>query len=304
MKFHCHRIWVILVLVTIVLDGCNGGVNRLSEPVGKFRIATEGTIDVAQPYITELNQVERSLRFTEAFADPNMDVDGKFLSPIFAPEGIRARLDCFATISLYARRLAEVADSSTGKKLRTNTESLGASLKDLGSRIESITGDKTINSYAGPVSALIGFIGELWVQNERKKALETAIKDAAPQVNKILCLLESDLKMAHQGRTEVLLARYNELRLAYNRKKATLGDAERRERLNELERLANQYEQLMSFPPQDVIIEMKRAHEAMVRAAEDLDKIETFRDFVDAVEVFAMRVQQAQAVFSSFRDAY
>ncbi|HHT9135213.1 MAG TPA: hypothetical protein ACFYD2_09945 [Candidatus Avalokitesvara rifleensis] len=281
-------------------------MNRLSEPVGKFRIATEGTIEVAQPYITELNQVERSLRFTEAFAKPDMSVDGEFLSPIFAPEGIRARLDCFAAISLYASRLAEVADSSTGKKLRTNTEALGASLKDLGSRIESITGDKTINSYAGPVSALIGFIGELWVQNERKKALETAIKDAAPLVNKILCLLESDLKMAHQGRTEVLLARYNELRLAYNsnRKKATLGDAERRERLNELERLANQYEQLMSFPPQDVIIEMKRAHEAMVRAAEDLDKIETFRDFVGAVEVFAMRVQQAQAVFSSFRAAH
>lgn len=301
MKFYEQKVLIFLSVAMVVLGGC-ATANRLSEPVGKFRLATEGVIEVTRPYITQLNQVERSLKFTEAFANVHMDVDEEFLRPTFAPEGIRARLDCFAVIDLYTARLAEVADSKATEKLRTNTEALGANLKNLGTRIEKITGDDTIKSYGGPVTALVGFVSEIWIESEREKALETAIKSAAPQINKILDLLEHDLRTAHQGRTDALLTKYNELRLAYNDGKNKMGDAERKERLSELEKLANQYEQLTSFPPQDVIGRMKKAHESMVKAADNLDNIETFRDFVVAVEVFAMRVQQAQIIISSLRD--
>ena len=296
--FYKKKTLFILVVVLVVLNGC-GASERLSEPVGKFRIATKGAAEVTRPYLIQLNEVERRYKFNEAYVEPTIEIDATFLTPTFAPEGIAARLECFAIIDIYTTRLAEIADSKVTEKLRTNTNALGTNLDDLFARIGTIKGDSTIQSYAGPVSALVGFVAEIWIDSQRNKALKIATQKAAPQVNKILNLLEADLRKAHHGRAEAVLTEYVDLVEKYNADRDTLGDKARKARLDELEMLANQYELLESNPPQDVIRTMREAHESMVKAAGDIGNEVTFGEFVAAVEILAMQVQQAQVMLGT-----
>ena len=137
MKSNREKILAVLIMAIIVLGGCSTA-NRLSEPVGKFRVASERALTVTRPYITQLNKVERNLKFTEAFADASIKINDTFLSPTFAPEGIRARLEAFEVIDVYTARLAEIADSKATSKLRTNAKALGDNLTSLSTRIDKI----------------------------------------------------------------------------------------------------------------------------------------------------------------------
>lgn len=304
MKFNGKRLWFFFIIFLVVVGGCTSA-NRLSEPVGKFHQATTGTIGITQPYLTQLNRVERRLKFTQALADPQKQIDPSFFTPTFTPAGIRARLECLELIDLYATRLGQIADSKASEKLATNADALGAGLANIGASIEKITGDAgKIKDFVGPASALAKFVGQMWIESQRKRALELAIREAAPTVNRVLDLLETDLREAYRGKIEALALGYNNLTLAYEKKKGEMTYLDRKAILSDLETLANEYEELTSFsiPPQDLINRMRKAHEAMVVAAENLDKIETFKDFAAAVELFAQRVQQAQAILKSLRE--
>jgi hypothetical protein len=282
---------------------CARPVGNISPQVGKFRTSTETTIAVTRPYLTELNAVERSILFSDARVNKAINIDEKFFAPTFSPKGIQVRLQCFELIDIYTARLADIVNSKASQNLSKNTTALGESLRGLGTTIEGITGDRTIRDYSGPVSSLVNFISEIWIENERSKALTLAVNQASPQVDKVLALLERDLLQAHNARLESALIQYNNLRLDYNSKKNTLSDRERNERLQELERLANGYDQLSSIPPQDVITGMRNAHRAMVQAVADLDNIGNLQNFTDAVEVFSLRVQEAQTIFTGIRNA-
>jgi hypothetical protein len=47
---------------------------------------------------------------------------------------------------------------------------------------------------------------------------------------------------------------------------------------------------------------MRNAHDAMTKAAENLDNIETFKDFVVAVDVFAASVSGTAMIYNSFKN--
>jgi len=302
-KLDIKKLLLLVGLVIIVSGGCTTA-NRLSEPVGKFQKATTGTIEVAQPYFIQLNRVERRLKFTEALANPEIRIDPSFFAPTFSPKGIQARIECLALINLYATRLGEIADSKASEKLGTNADALGASLTDLGKNIAKITGDSSkLQDIAGPVTALTKLVGQMWIESERKRALELAIRQAAPAVNRVLDLMELDLREAYRDKLEALSSAYGQLTLRYEDNKGTMTYLERKALLHDLENLANEYEELASFstPPQELIVKMRTANNAMVTAAENLNNVQTLKDFAAAVELFAQRVQQAQAVLKGLR---
>ena len=303
MKFNQCKLLLLIGLIVIVFCGC-ASPNRLSEPVGKFQKATTGTIEVAQPYFIQLNRVERRLKFTGALADHKKKLDPSFLAPTFSPKGIQARIECLTLVNLYATRLGEIADSKASETLGTNADALGTSLTNLGTSIEKITGDSAkIHELAGPVSALAKLVGQMWIENERKRALELAIRQGAPAVNRVLDLMELDLREAYRGKLEALVLGYSQLALDYERNKGTMTYPERKALLNDLESLANEYDELasVSTPPQELIGKMRMANNAMVTAAENLDNVQSWKDFAAATEVFAQRVQQAQAVLKGLR---
>ena len=192
----------VAALLCLALPGCAGNPNRFQEPVGTFRTATAAATEVARPYFVELNQVELHLMAVEASTDKTIAIDDSFVRPTFAPEGIRARLETFQLIDAYAQRLADIAGSDAAATLRTNAEALGTNLKTLTERIQGITGDETAANYAGPITSLVTAVQAMWIERKREAALRTALNQAAPQVNRILLLLEKDLAEAHRGRVD------------------------------------------------------------------------------------------------------
>ena len=292
---------VVFSLLALLVSGCQTAVS-LSEPIGKFRTATQAVTVTSMDYFLQLNQRERNFSFFEIHTDKTKNVDATVTKAIFSGKGIQARLRALMVVDLYSARLAEVVDADTSTQLGTNVDALGISLKSLGDTVKSITDDDTVTKYAEPITALVGFVSAMWIEHERQKALKTAIADAAPQVTRILILLEDDLQKAHDDRVEYALLKYNELRLKYNKERESLSDPVRKERLIELEDMYNKYEEISTLSPVGVVSAMRNAHDAMIKSAENFGKIEDFRNFVTAVELFSMRVKEASAIYKAFRD--
>ena len=114
-------------LIAVLVGGC-GSADRMQKPIAAFRTATADLTGVARPYLMELNQVERHQVFVDAAADPTQSLDEKIIKPVFAPEGIRARLEALAIIDSYAQRLATIAGSDASAQLRTNAKALSENL--------------------------------------------------------------------------------------------------------------------------------------------------------------------------------
>ncbi len=217
-----YRARIIIFLSLLALfSGC-GTSGKLSEPIGKYRVATQEVVSTSREYFLNMNRIERNYNFTLVYTE-NKPVDGLVTNAIFSAEGIKARINALAIIDSYSTRLAEIVGLNVNENLKKNSEALGKSLKDLGTTVQSISGDSTIASYSDPVVALVKYVASMWIEQKRKEALETAINNASPEVSKILTLLENDLQKAHDDRKESAFIKYNELRMKYNKDKEEKG---------------------------------------------------------------------------------
>jgi hypothetical protein len=98
----------------------------------QYDVKTTGPID-------NLNAFERRVYLGDALADPTKrigttDTDGKptpLSGQVFSARGIKARTDALAVVSLYARRLADLAGTNAPAECRTNASVLGDNLTTL-----------------------------------------------------------------------------------------------------------------------------------------------------------------------------
>ena len=76
---------------------------------------------------------------------------------------IKARLDALRLVSVYARRLADLAGSDAPTKFASNADVLGSTLTGLATTFEGLGGqnDSTAKVYVGPVASLVGLIGKV-----------------------------------------------------------------------------------------------------------------------------------------------
>jgi hypothetical protein len=117
------------------------------------------------------------------------------LYPVFSPESIRARL---RLIGLYGDRLVELAGSDAPKAFAANANILGEQLSKLGDHFHSLSGGQDLaassaSKYVGPVSALVGVVGKMYLEHERQAALTEAVELGAPNVFEIIDLVEADM---------------------------------------------------------------------------------------------------------------
>jgi len=291
----------LLFLVPVLVCGCTS-TQPLSEPIGKFRTATQGVLATSKEYLVNMNRLEREYRFMEVYVDRQKEVDATTTSAVFSAEGIQARLKALMIVDLYVTRLVEIVNPESSDRLSKKIETFNSDLLGLGSSIKTMTGDETISNYAPSVTGLVKSLSLIWVEQEKKKALNLAVTEAAPAVDAILSLLEDDLKKANDDRKEYVLIKYNELRRTYNRERKSLDDNERKKRIEELKTLYDAYEMLCSSAPEGVIGSMRSAHDSMVQMARDLGDTHKYRAFAGAVDVFSARASEAAAVYKAFRE--
>ena len=183
------------------LAGC--AVNRYQAPVTTFRAQTQQSIGVLSDFYSSRNSYEIDAYLQVVAADSKLavletDADGKptpLGRPVFTPASIKARLDALNLIGIYADRLYDVANSTAPTDFQNAATVLGDNLGSLEKTFKTLEGasDPTANKYVGPISTLIGTIGQMFLEHERDKIITTAIQDGAPQVATILSQIRDDM---------------------------------------------------------------------------------------------------------------
>jgi hypothetical protein len=176
---------------------------NFTEPITTFQESINKSASAIGTYYTNLNKFERKLYLEERLFDPKKkvlvtDEKGKptpLLYQVFSPVGIKARMDSIVLLGIYANRLGTLAGSTAPSDFRGAVEKLGTNLDQLKTSFETLAskGDPSAGNYAGPVSKIVGIIGQHIIEEKREKLLEMAIIEGSPAVEEILEQLEKDL---------------------------------------------------------------------------------------------------------------
>ncbi len=318
-----ERFTVLLLLVASLGTGCVTA--NFTKPVGSLKSSIDTASAAVGSYFTELNSFERDLYLEERVFDPQLrvektDADGNptpLVGRLFTAESIKARMEAIALLGTYANRLAELAGSDAPTKFSSAAQVLGTNLTNLADTFGSLSGkDPTANNYVGPISQIIGMMGEFYLEKKRDALLERAIKEGSPKVNTILDLLESDLQkvvvpLRQTGIAQSLAARvtaYNNTKDAAGQtvdgaaRRAALTVSQRQELINGIKSAAQKYDTLIAFNPTEAISGIREAHAALGKYAESDKKPKDYSELISAVEGFQNKAERIAAAVQQIRE--
>jgi len=266
-----------LVAAISILTGC--AANRYEAPVSSFRDKTQQTINVLSTFYSSRNSYEVALYLQTVAADSSLRVETTDASgnptplgkPVFSPASIKARLDALTVVGVYANRLYDLANTTAPSKFQSATTALGSNLSSLDKSFQKLQGesDPTANKYVGPISSLVGTIGEMFLERKRDELITKAVTDGAPQVEIILSQVRDDMDKifsleiitGSNERLATLISAYN------NSDRAKLTYEQRMARLNEIEAAFNEVTASIGSAPSGLVASMMEAHKALVQEA-------------------------------------
>lgn len=302
--------WLALLAVLGATGCASPGIRRGVEGYGH---AIEEGGEAIGAWFAAINDFERELWFEELALDGSLEVlatdAGGRPTPLlgrrFDAAAIQARRDAVDLLAAHARRLAGLAGSDAPAEFRESAEALGEGVTGLVGTLRSLSGrgDAGAEAYVGPVSSLLGLLGEAVLEARREAALARAVQDGAPAVRAVLDLLERDLGEVVAPLRRTGLHQLLAIRVAdYNAQRGKWSAERRRSALKELRLVAARYEEVLAVPPESVVDTIRTAHEALVRFAaspredEDLDAaLETLEDVVRRIDRFAEAVAALRA---------
>jgi hypothetical protein len=312
--------------LVVAQSGCV--TTNFTQPVASFQQSVNTSSVAIATYYKQLNIFERRLYFDNLVANPGqkllaVDESGNYTPfghSFFAPAAIKARTDSLILLGVYAQRLTDLAGADPGAKVATNAQALGAGLANLDKTFTALSapqaGKATVDpkaaKFAGPVSALIGSLGKMYVDSKRDEAIKEAVDNGAPKVDQILNLLESDFTEVIQPlRTTGLkieegdaVRAYNTAVEAYNKQCNKLPEAERNSgcgkfapagranTLTSIGQIKDAYDAAVTSDPSTLIQSIRTAHTALVKYADAPKSPQSFSDFMSAMQTFDQRAQE------------
>jgi hypothetical protein len=300
------RLMAAVGLCVATVAGC--AVNRYQAPVSAFRDRTQQTIGVLSDFYSSRNSYEIDAYLQVVAADSKLEVlekdaDGQLTPlgrPVFSPASIKGRLDALNLVGIYASRLYDLANTSAPASFQTSATVLGDNLGSLDKTFQKLQGaaDPTANKYIGPISSLIGTIGQMFLEHARDQLIRKAIADGAPQVDSILAQMRDDMdnifsKEVVTGAKERLAT----LAHAYNVERSGLTFEQRTARLLEIKAAAAEAAASVGSAPSAVVSSMMSAHKALVEAAASSDKAKTMNlaALNSALEAWTTQIQSLAA---------
>jgi hypothetical protein len=265
-----------LLAFVVVLSGCTA--NRYEAPASSFRDNTQQTINVLSSFYSSRNSYEIELYLQSVAADSSLPIQttdsngvptplGK---PVFSPASIKARLDALNLVGVYANRLYDLANSAVPARFQSAATALGQNLSSLDKTFQTLQGasDPTADKYIGPISSLIGTVGEMFLDQKRDELVTKAVTDGAPQVDLILSQVRDDMGKVFS--LEVITGTNEKLAIliaAYNNDRKRLDFEQRTTRLAEIRAAANEVAGSVGSAPAGVVTAMMEAHRALIQEA-------------------------------------
>jgi hypothetical protein len=281
------------------MSGCVAA-KSYKAPVAKFQTGVNQTAATVEPYFTELNRMESQYRLFEKVHE-NKDWGTEDLAPRFAPETIQVRVQALEIIKKYAKLLADIAASAAPDDFQKAASDLGKQTQGLADTVGKLDAAK-VPAIGDSLGKLVNFLGQIEIERERKKALETAIKAGEEPVNELIHLLRDDTVTAAALWYEDLAQRQAVLLKLYNEERKRTTSPEALEGLIKQILDTNQeVEVLRALPVRGLFDDLQSAHNALVKFAKSGGKHEGVSELAAQIEVFAEQAQTASDLVQTLR---
>jgi hypothetical protein len=286
--------WALAGCVTVKLD----------RPAAQFGAAVGDASEVVGTYLRSLDDFERRLYLDVALYDSMVvlatNEAGKptpLVRRTFGTASIQARVDAVTLLAAYADRLTDLATSDAPSKATDAGAALGVSLAGVAQRFQGLpAADKTAPSYAGPLETVVGALGATYVEEKRDAALRRAVKDAAPAVDRIVALLETDLVEAAKPLRETGEAERLSVQIRFynaNRQALATDVAARRALLDDIDGTVRRIHAIADFDPTQVTRALRASNAALVKLATSPRRPEDLKAFSAVMEVWGNRISAA-----------
>ena len=223
---------VSVAAVALSLGACasTADFDRYTESVTAFKTATDKTSQAVAAHVLMVREVDRTRMFTQLAETPNpCDLgwvkrrmengsaysvrDCAFLAVEivrkgrFNREAIAARRQVFDVLNQYTTMLNAVIASDAPARWDSAAKGLGAASGALLTTVDGVdkAGDdgklgplKELLDEDGPVTRLISFAGQEWIDYRRAQVLDAVITEAKPQIDRISMLLRKDFEFVRK----------------------------------------------------------------------------------------------------------
>lgn len=295
------RLAYVLAVLPVFGAGCTA--NRYLSPIGRFQANTQTSVAALKDVYRSRNDYELDLYLTSTAATPKAEIlkmhNGQptpLGKPPFAAAAVEARLQALDLIGAYANKLHELATSGAPTGVRNATEMLGTNLTNLDKTFQRLhgEGDPTANTYIGPISKIIGAIGQMIVEAKRDKAIRDAVGQAGPEVIKILDQIDRDFEkvlvpLESTGENQ----RCAEMADVYNTeaKNSAPSYDQRRARAEQVKAACAHTTLGPLRAKSDLITALRRSHESLVALVNSPRKPANFAEFNASLELWTVRIQ-------------
>lgn len=226
---------VALALSGFSLCGClsTADFDRYGENVMAFKTATDKTSQAVAAHILTVREVDRTRMFAQLADTPNpcgldwvkrRKTDAASYGPAdcaflaveivregrFSREAIAARRQVFDVLNQYTTLLNAVVTSDAPARWESAAKGLGAATGSLVTTVEGVAtrGEESklgplgeLIGKDGPLTMLMSFAGEEWINRRRTEALDAVVTKAKPQVDMISALLREDFEFVRKRET-------------------------------------------------------------------------------------------------------
>ena len=270
--FEYFRPLVPALLAILAFSGC--ATNRYETPVANFQAQTQQSISVLSDFYSSRNSYEIDIYLQGVAADPTKTVatnDTPLGAPVFSPASIQARLDALTLVGVFATRLSDLANTQAPATFQTAATALGKNLSSLNTTFQSLAPSdsfKTANNYVGPITSLIGAIGQMYLERKRDEMITNAISQGAQPVNTILSQLRDDMQLFTAQIATGAPEKLAELIQVYNNEdRSKLSFDERSAQLAQIKAAAAEASASVGSAPSGLVTLMINAFNELVQAA-------------------------------------
>lgn len=211
----------------LTLVGCSDP-GKWAEPIGKLEVATNVTLEVTRERFSRSAELTRERAYIVAWADKK-SIDSDFLKEdpessefrlAFTQQALSARIDMLRELQKFCRQLAAVSGSDVGKQFGTAVQATGTHLGGIADKLGAST---DIGKTTGLLSKVVGLIGGAIIDGRRDEAIRTAVKEAAPLIQKLVPMIQADLDTLKLHTEPQLASLVTKLTLASNAELSVAG---------------------------------------------------------------------------------
>lgn len=216
---------VILCGVAFLLSGvAPATAESIADLVTKYDSGIQKGLPVIKEFYIRANDFQRDMYFDELLFDTSKEMglskDGKDTALLhkYSDAEINSRILALSLISNYSSALLQLSDPKKAKTAESDLQSLGNKIADITKKLGAVAqAAPIISSYATAAGGLAGLVNKQLTKMKQEIALKKTIKEGAPQVEKLLELLEKDTlifsediyKNAAQGNLNEFIRHYN-----------------------------------------------------------------------------------------------